>query len=50
VLSDRASVYASLDVPVDRALQIEAMYGRAVLRNVEARRFASGEGRHGVQP
>ena len=47
VISDRASVYASLDVPVDRALQIEMHLGRGVVRLTDAQRFASGEGRHG---
>jgi enoyl-CoA hydratase len=49
VVSDRASAYAALDLPLDRALQTEALLGRNVVRDARggAGRFASGEGRHG---
>jgi enoyl-CoA hydratase len=49
--SDRASVYAQWDLPLDRALAVETELGREVLRSGEASagaaRFASGAGRHG---
>lgn len=48
VLSDRESVYAGLDLPLDRALQLEAHLGVGVLPAARegAQRFASGAGRH----
>jgi len=49
VIADRASAYASLDLPLAGALQRELELGRAVIREAAtgAQRFASGEGRHG---
>jgi enoyl-CoA hydratase len=49
--SDRASLYAQWDLPLDRALAVESEHGLEVLRSGEAmagaERFASGAGRHG---
>jgi len=49
VVTDRASVYAALDMPVARALQFEAQRPGSVgrLGAQGAARFAGGEGRHG---
>jgi enoyl-CoA hydratase len=51
--SDRASLYAQWDLPLDRALAVESEHGLEVLRSGEARagaeRFARGAGRHGAQ-
>jgi len=50
--SDRASVYATLDLPLAAALETELNIGLATLASGEsgagAGRFASGAGRHGV--
>lgn len=47
--SDRASVYAALDRPLDQALAQEFAHGRQVLADgiTGATRFAGGAGRHG---
>jgi enoyl-CoA hydratase len=49
--SDRASLYAQWDLPLDRALVVETEHGVDVLRSDEARagaeRFTRGAGRHG---
>lgn len=49
VISDRTSAYASLDLPLQDALQREAELGRGVIAQAQAgaQRFASGSGRHG---
>lgn len=50
VRSDRASVYAALDLPLDRALEREFELGLESLRAegvAGAERFHRGEGRHG---
>ena len=50
--SDRASLYASLDLPLAEALKAEHRYGLATLSSGEtlqgASRFVGGEGRHGA--
>jgi len=50
--SDRASLYAQWDLPLDRALAVETEHGIEVLRSGEAvdgaERFARGAGRHGT--
>ncbi len=49
--SDRASLYAQWDLPLDDALTIETRSGMDVLRSADAfegaARFAGGSGRHG---
>jgi enoyl-CoA hydratase len=50
--SDRASVYAQWDLPLDEALRVEGRLGLETLRAPGAmdgaRRFAAGAGRHGA--
>lgn len=50
--SDRASLYAQWDLPLDRALTVETEHGMNVLRSADALagadRFARGAGRHGA--
>ncbi len=48
VLSDRQAVYDGLGTSIAEGLAIEAELGRSVIPNVEAMRFASGEGRGGI--
>jgi enoyl-CoA hydratase len=52
VRSDRASLYAGWDLPLDAALRSEHRYGMATIASGEtlrgAGRFAGGEGRHGA--
>ncbi len=52
VISDRASAYRSLDLPLAEALDAEMLFGRGAIGPAAAgaQRFASGEGRHGVRP
>ena len=52
VLSDRQSLYQGYDMPLADALANEGALGRTVMEAAGrgALRFASGAGRHGVQP
>ncbi len=52
VIADRQAVYAGLGHELLEGLNIEAALGRGVITEAQAgaRRFASGEGRHGKMP